>query len=116
MGANQRIVGSFRPRSYRPPAAIQLLRLCEVRSGNDHRTPIGGAGNGVRKGNCYASAAQNRADGGQRIVRQALAVPGDYDDVGAVLAKFAAQLGLNIHVKVEHGGGHGGRHHHSQQS
>ncbi len=115
-GANQRIVGSFRPCGYRPPAAIQLLRLLEIRSGNDHRTPISSAGNGVSEGNRYASAAQNRSDGRQSIVGQALSVPGDHDDVGAVLAKLAAQLGLDIHVKVEHGGGHGGGDHHGQQS
>src|SRR6185312_7612903 len=88
MGAKQRIAGSFRPRGYRPPTAIQLLCLLEVRSGNDHRTPIRSAGNGVGKGNCYASAAQSRAYGGQRIVGEALAVPGDHDDIGAVLAKL----------------------------
>src|SRR6185312_8384212 len=116
MGANERIVGSLRPRGYRPPAAIQLLCLLEVRSSNDHRTSIRSAGNGVGKGNRYASAAQSRADGGQRIVGEALAVPGDHDDIGAVLAKLASQLGLNIHIKVEHRRGHGGRHDHSQQS
>ena len=58
---------------------------------------------------------ENRSDCRQSIGRQVLSVLGDHNDVGAIFAKFAAQLGLDIHVEVEHGGGDRGSHHHGQQ-
>src|SRR5450631_2409444 len=55
--ANQCIVRSLRPAGHRPPGAVQLLRLFEIRSGYDHRMTIRSASYRIGEGNCDSTAA-----------------------------------------------------------
>ncbi len=91
------------------------MHLFEIGSSDNHRVTICGTGDGIREGSRDSIRTENRSDGRESIGRQVLPVLGDHHDVGAIFARLAAQLGLHIHIKIEHGGGNSGSYHHRQQ-
>ena len=88
----------------------------EVGSGNDHRMTVGGAGDSVGKRNCDAVPAERRLDLLQERRREGLRRPCRLRRCSRRSCGIPAQLGLHVHVEVQHGGGHGGGHYHGQQS
>src|SRR5690348_5577977 len=103
-----------RPGGNSPPG-IEAANGLHVRTGDHDWRAIVGAGHHVGKRNGDATASQRCLHAGQSVRGKGMALFCDHHNVGAVFAKFRAQLALHVHVEVQHGGGDGRGDHHGQQ-
>jgi hypothetical protein len=94
---------------------IKLSNPLEIRTHNYNSLIVAGPRYDQRKRRNQTAAGKNRFRVRERVSRKGSAVPPYEDNVRAVIAELAPQLGLHVDVEIQHGSGNRGGHDHGKQ-
>src|SRR5215472_14039155 len=99
----------------RPPP-IQLLHAVEIRTRNHDRLTVTGPRHNQSKWSYHSASRQHSVDTRKRFSGKGSAILPHENDVGAVVAEFTLQLGLDIDIQIQHGCRHRRGDDHGKQS
>src|SRR5271168_2039888 len=112
--ADKRLLRPRRPVAHRPPA-VKLLDAIKICTRNDNGLTIAGPRHHERERCDYTASGKCGFDMRKTVSGKGSAVLPHEDNICAIAAKLAPQLGLDIDVEIQHGSGDGSGHDHGKQ-